>query len=125
MTLQDHLVTVMLSNCTDDDAHRVLSHLGVLAGAPGPTPAPAGGGSHAPAHPTVWTAEVDPEAGPPEAGSDARAAGLDGSVALNAQGSPHGVQALRDVLAQAFTVEDTGSVSGDQERDCQFRLTAR
>ncbi|MFI7012526.1 hypothetical protein [Streptomyces sp. NPDC050145] len=124
MTLQDHLVTVMLSNCTDDDAHRVLSHLGVLSGAPVAAPAGAGG-SHVPAHPTVWTAEVDPEAERPAAGADAGAAGLDGPVALNAQGSPHGVTALRDVLAQAFTVEETGSVSGDQERDCQFRLTAR
>ncbi|MFE0098993.1 hypothetical protein [Streptomyces sp. NPDC059009] len=54
-----------------------------------------------------------------------RTGGLDGPVSLTAQGAPHDVTTVRAALTHAFSVEDTGSVSGDQERESQFRLTPR
>ncbi|MZD07129.1 hypothetical protein GTW43_18830 [Streptomyces sp. SID5785] len=124
MNLNDRLVTVTLSDCTEHDARCVLTQLGVADADRAPVHA-------APARsvrrPTVWTSEIDADSGPtgaPGARSGSFTGPLDGAVEVTAQGSPHHVAMLRTTLARAFTVEDEGSVSGDQECDCLFRLTA-
>ncbi|MEU6848285.1 hypothetical protein ABZ930_41170 [Streptomyces sp. NPDC046716] len=120
MAPDNHLVTVTLSGCGDRDAHTVLSHL--AAEFPDRSPAPdtleAGGAS-----PTVWTAEFDALADGSGTASAARA--IDGPVSVTAQGAPNDVTTLRAALARAFTVDDEGSASGDQELDSRFRLSAR
>lgn len=108
MTHDDQLMTVTLSTCTEEDARGVLAYLG--AGSPTTSDG---------VHPTVWTAEVSADAEP-----DHRPDALKGSVAVTAQGAPHEVEALRAKLGRAYTVEDAGSASGDQELDTQFTLTS-
>ncbi|MEU6390842.1 hypothetical protein [Streptomyces sp. NPDC046939] len=120
-TPNEHPVTVTLSDCSDDDAHRVLTHLATefTDRSPGQeTP----GGEHTRA--TVWTAEFDVTPTGSARAATARADGLDGSVCLTAQGAPHDVTTVRTALAEAYTVRDAGSVSGDQERECQYQLTS-
>ncbi|MEU6847398.1 hypothetical protein ABZ930_36590 [Streptomyces sp. NPDC046716] len=122
MAPDNHLVTVTLSDCGDRDAHTVLSHL--AAEFPDRSPAPdtleAGGAS-----PTVWTAEFDALADGPSTAPKTGPRAIDGSVSVTAQGAPNDVTTLRAALARAFTVDDEGSTSGDQELDSRFRVTAR
>lgn len=71
---------------------------------------------------TVHTARFahDPEHRP---SGPARGAGhLSGAVTLTVQGSPDAVATARDRLTQAFTAQDQGSVSGDQEQEWQLLL---
>ncbi|MGH4033043.1 hypothetical protein ACQB60_29370 [Actinomycetota bacterium Odt1-20B] len=123
-TLNQHPVTVTVSNCTEHDARCVLTHLTEefpdRSPAQGAPDAGAGAGQA-----TVWTAELDAGTTDPNTAGGSRTGGLDGPVSLTAQGAPHDVTTVRAALAHAFTVEDAGSVSGDQERESQFRLTAR
>ncbi|MFJ9037243.1 hypothetical protein ACIRF8_11725 [Streptomyces sp. NPDC102406] len=124
-TSGDHPVTVTLSDCSDDDARRVLAYL--TEGFPDRSPAQDTPGADS-TRVTVWTAELDVAAG---AGSASRPDGargrdgIDGPVSLTAQGAPHDVTTVRAALAEAYGVRDVGSVSGDQERESQFLLTPR
>ncbi|MFJ8825963.1 hypothetical protein ACIREE_29865 [Streptomyces sp. NPDC102467] len=120
----DHPVTVTLSNCSDDDARRVLSHLS--AEFPDQSPSQDTPGADT-AHATVWTAVFDAVADGSDAAptSASGTGGIEGSVSLTAQGAPHDVTTVRKALERAFTVEDVGSASGDQELESQFRLTPR
>ncbi|GAA2297133.1 hypothetical protein OKJ48_27360 [Streptomyces kunmingensis] len=118
----DHPVTVTLSDCTDDDARRVLSFLAAEFSDRSPTQDTPGSDS---TNTTVWTAELDVAGGEGSASSASRADGIGGSVSLTAQGAPHDVATVRKALEAAFAVEDAGSVSGDQEIECQFRLVPR
>ncbi|MFE6891337.1 hypothetical protein [Streptomyces sp. NPDC057694] len=111
-------VTVTLSNCTADDARSVLARLTSRF------PDRSGNGT-APAdetHPTVWTAELDIGAEAPGSVPDTK---IGGPVSVTAQGAPHDVSRVRAALAEDFTVQDAGSVSGDQERESQFVLVPR
>jgi hypothetical protein len=119
MTFNDSLVTVTLSDCSEHDALCVLHQLGAHAPELSTVHAPS---ARAGARTTVWASEVvaDPVPAAPAMGADR----LDGPLTLTAQGSPHNVMTLRSTLARAYRVEDAGSVSGDQECDCLFRLTA-
>ncbi|MFI6655090.1 hypothetical protein ACIBL8_06175 [Streptomyces sp. NPDC050523] len=72
---------------------------------------------------TVHTARFahDPAHGP--SGSEHSVAGhLSGAVTLTVQGAPQAVATARETLAHAFTTQDQGSVSGDQEQECQLLL---
>lgn len=113
-------VVVTVSDCTADDARRVLTYLasGFADRTVTSETTTAASGSH----PTVWTAEHDVGAGAsPAAAGDA----LTGPVSLTAQGAPHDVDSVRAALVEVFSVDDAGSASGDQERESQFRLTSR
>ncbi|WP_394436068.1 hypothetical protein [Streptomyces sp. SGAir0957] len=120
-TAPDHPVTVTLSDCSDDDAHRVLALLATEFTDRSPAQSTPGE-EHTRA--TVWTAELDVTPTGSARAATARAQGLDGAVCVTAQGAPHDVTTVRTALAEAYTVEDAGSVSGDQERECQYRLTS-
>jgi hypothetical protein len=120
-TTNDHPVTVTLSDCADDDARAVLSHLTAVFTDRSPTQDTPG--AHT-THATVWTAELDVADEGSASQSSPPAAGIDGAVCLTAQGAPHDVATVRKALTEAFTVEDAGSVSGDQELESQFRLTS-
>jgi hypothetical protein len=71
---------------------------------------------------TVHTARFahDPERR--SSGPGPAAGRLSGAVTLTVQGSPDAVAAARDRLTQAFTAQDQGSVSGDQEQEWQLLL---
>jgi hypothetical protein len=71
---------------------------------------------------TVHTARFahDP-ADPPPSGL-VPAGHLSGAVTLTVQGSPKAVAAARETLTHAFTAQDQGSVSGDQEQEWQLLL---
>ncbi|MFJ8820810.1 hypothetical protein ACIREE_03405 [Streptomyces sp. NPDC102467] len=117
------LVTVTLSNCTARDARTVLAHL--TARFPDRAPAQDSSGSSG-TPPTVWTAELDVQAGTSASGPGAgNGEALEGPVSGTAQGAPHDVVTVREALARAFGFEDAGSVSGDQEQESQFRLAPR
>ncbi|MEV1024927.1 hypothetical protein [Streptomyces sp. NPDC050264] len=117
----DHPVTVTLSDCSDDDARRVLSHLSAEFPDQSPSQDTPGDDS---THATVWTAVFQAFSDGSDLTSASGTGGIDGSVSLTAQGAPHDVTTVRRALARAFTVEDAGSASGDQELESQFRLTA-
>jgi hypothetical protein len=72
---------------------------------------------------TVHTArfEHDP-AGPPPGTATAATGHLSGAVTLTVQGSPDAVSTAREALVHAFTAQDQGSVSGDQEQEWQLLL---
>ncbi|MFJ9536107.1 hypothetical protein ACIRPX_02430 [Streptomyces sp. NPDC101225] len=72
---------------------------------------------------TVHTARFarDPARG--RSGSGPSVAGrLSGAVTLTVQGSPLAVATARETLRHAFTAQDRGSVSGDQEQEWQLLL---
>lgn len=70
---------------------------------------------------TVHTARFahDPVDPPSEA---VPAGHLSGAVTLTVQGSPVAVAQARETLTHAFTAQDQGSVSGDQEQEWQLLL---
>jgi hypothetical protein len=72
---------------------------------------------------TVHTArfEHDPAEGPPE-GRSSGTGHLSGAVTVTVQGSPAAVAQARERLAHAFTTQDQGAVSGDQEQEWQLLL---
>ncbi|MHC3470002.1 hypothetical protein ACYF6T_14945 [Streptomyces sp. 7R007] len=58
------------------------------------------------------------------ASADGRGGGghLSGAVTVTVQGSPDAVATARERLSHAFTTQDQGSVSGDQEQEWQLLL---
>jgi hypothetical protein len=71
---------------------------------------------------TVHTARFAHDPAHPPSGSVGGAGHLSGAVTLTVQGSPEAVATARDTLTQAFTAQDQGSVSGDQEQEWQLLL---
>jgi autotransporter translocation and assembly factor TamB len=72
---------------------------------------------------TVHTARFAHDSRHGPSGSEQSAAGhLSGAVTLTVQGSPLAVATARETLAHAFTAQDQGSVSGDQEQELQLLL---
>ncbi|MEU8979318.1 hypothetical protein [Streptomyces sp. NPDC048309] len=111
------LVQVVLGTCSADDAETVLRALGSRFEADPDLVSDTR--RDARTHPDTWADGflVSHSAAPlPEAA-------LSGPVTAELQGGPVAVARLRETLASAFAVEDTGSVSGDQEVDLQLRLT--
>ena len=72
---------------------------------------------------TVHTARFahDPAHGstPPAAATTGH---LSGAVTVTVQGAPEAVARARESLTHAFTAQDQGSVSGDQEQEWQLLL---
>lgn len=72
---------------------------------------------------TVHTARFAHDPAHRPSGDGHSAAGhLSGAVTLTVQGSPRAVATARDTLDQAFTLQDQGSASGDQEQEWQLLL---
>ncbi|NEB74449.1 hypothetical protein G3I40_04270 [Streptomyces sp. SID14478] len=115
-TADGGIVTVTLSNCSADDARRVLSHLTARF----PDRSGTGNAPAVDTHATVWTAQLDASADPTDSAPPSE--GVDGQVSVTVQGAPHDVSAVRATLAQDFSLQDSGSASGDQERESQFEL---
>ncbi|NBE53992.1 hypothetical protein [Streptomyces boluensis] len=119
-------VTVTLSDCRADDAHAVVDLLTGLfpyeeTGGAHPVP-----GADPPHSPTVWAATLDVSTSPNEPPRTAPLeAPLEAPVEVTLQGAPHDVVAVHAALAEAFTLDDEGMVSGDQEQEVQLRLTSR
>ncbi|MFF6999913.1 hypothetical protein ACFY93_33975 [Streptomyces sp. NPDC008313] len=80
--------------------------------------------------PTVWTstfdlpapAEAAESAGGTGEGAQASPARLSGPVTAEVQGTHLAVRRLREVLEEAFTVQEAGTDAGDQEIQVQLRL---
>ncbi|MET7476090.1 hypothetical protein ABZT17_17205 [Streptomyces sp. NPDC005648] len=72
---------------------------------------------------TVHTARFahDPAATPPSAAPTAGGR-LSGAVTVTVQGAPEAVAKAHDALTHAFTAQDQGAVSGDQEQERQLLL---
>ena len=72
---------------------------------------------------TVHTARFghDPAATPPPA-TPAGTGHLSGAVTVTVQGAPEAVAQAHEVLTHAFTAQDQGTVSGDQEQERQLLL---
>jgi len=72
---------------------------------------------------TVHTARFghDPAGAPPSA-APVGTGHLSGAVTVTVQGAPEAVAKAHDALNQAFTAQDQGTVSGDQEQERQLLL---
>ncbi|MFI7401191.1 hypothetical protein ACIBW9_11980 [Streptomyces sp. NPDC049541] len=107
-------LTVTVSGGTAADARAVVRVLEPAFGMP-KEELPADDGV------TVHTArfEHDPAGRPSESGPGGH---LSGAVTLTVQGSPTAVAQARETLTHAFTAQDQGSVSGDQEEEWQLLL---
>lgn len=112
----DQEVSVVVSDCPEDDARTVFDVLRAAF----TTDRSAADIPHEAAskRPTAWTATVDV--------SETRT--VSGSVTLGApvtaevQGGYQAVDRLRQGLADAFAVQVVGTVSGDQEEEVRLRL---
>ncbi|MDI3404235.1 hypothetical protein [Streptomyces cavernicola] len=115
-------VTVTLSDCSADEAHAVLDYLSSLF--PYEECGPVRADTH-PHTPTVWSATLDttrPAAPPAEPRPPV---GVQGPVEVTLQGTPQDVAAVHTALEEAFSFHDEGTVSGDQEREVQLRISSR
>ncbi|GAA2479800.1 hypothetical protein GCM10010406_15010 [Streptomyces thermolineatus] len=114
-------VGVHLVGCTQQDADAVFDTLEAAF------PLPLDPHTHGtpvarpdPERPTVWSMSFDVRfpgraATPPER--------LDCPVVVDLFGSKPPVDRVREALAQVFSVEDLGSVPGDQEMEARLRLS--
>ncbi|WP_433546571.1 hypothetical protein ACQPZG_16830 [Streptomyces sp. CA-294286] len=116
-------VTVTVTDCPAQDARTVLE---VLAkGFPSSDRGPGDMPQDTPgAGPTVWTSVFDV---PDDAHTDGAAgpSSLSGPVTVTLQGTPEGVELVRDALNAGFSLVDEGEASGDQEREVRLRLAGR
>ncbi|MFI9306846.1 hypothetical protein [Streptomyces triculaminicus] len=118
----DH-VSVHLTGCADDDAGVVF---GVLeeafpegTGPPSAESRPARPGAAAP---TVWCLVVDARTRrPPRAAGQA----LGGAVTVDLFGAADPVRQVKEELAEAFAIEDQGTIPGEHELEARLRLTSR
>ncbi|MFR0354794.1 hypothetical protein [Streptomyces sediminimaris] len=109
-------LTVTFSGGTVDDARAVVRVLQPAFGLPRED-LPAGDDV------TVHTARFAHDPAHRTPGSGQSGVGhLSGAVTLTVQGSPRAVATARDALGQAFTLQDQGSASGDQEQEWQLLL---
>lgn len=112
-------VSVAISGCAKDDARTVFDVLRAAFAtdrALADVPQDLAG-----KRPTVWTMAVDV--------SEARVVSgpvvLGKPVKVDVQGGYWAVEELRKHLADAFTVQVVGTVSGDQEEEVRLRLESR
>ncbi|KOG42264.1 hypothetical protein [Streptomyces decoyicus] len=112
-------VQVQLTGCPPEDAHTVFTALDTLFVSDrtkDDAPRELEGAGAA-----VWAATVDVSDGAAEAAP----CRLTGSVSVTVQGSYWAADRLRAGLGSAFTVQEVGSTSGDQEQEIQLRLDNR
>ncbi|MDI3422013.1 hypothetical protein [Streptomyces luteolus] len=115
-------VTVTLSDCKADEAHAVLDYLSSLF--PYEESGPVTPDKH-PHTPTVWSATLDVTTPATASSVPRRPVGVRGPVEVTLQGTPLDVQAVHRALEDAFEFHDEGTVSGDQEREVQLRISSR
>ncbi|MFM9370094.1 hypothetical protein [Streptomyces sp. Da 82-17] len=115
-------VTVTLSDCKEDEAHAVLDYLSSLF--PYEDCGPVAPDTHQ-HHPTVWSATLDVTTPPSPASVPRRPVGVHGPVEVTLQGTPLDVASVHTALEDAFEFHDEGTVSGDQEREVQLRISSR
>ncbi|MFD7260452.1 hypothetical protein [Streptomyces sp. NPDC059874] len=108
-------VVVAVGDCSPEDARTVLDLLehSFPAEAVEGSPTEGGGGA------TVWSATLD-AAKPAERRETA--VRLKDTVSVTLQGGPRAVERVHAALAGHFAIEDTGTVSGDQEKEIGLRL---
>lgn len=111
-------VVVAVGDCSAEDARAVLD----LLERSFPAEAGAGGATKGGQAATVWSATLD-AAQPAEPGErQAAPVRLKDAVSVTLQGGPRAVERVHAALAGYFTVEDTGTVSGDQEKEIGLRI---
>ncbi|MFD9722981.1 hypothetical protein [Streptomyces sp. NPDC059072] len=108
-------VVVAVGDCAPEDARTVLDLLEHSFPAEAVASGPAKGTGAA----TVWSATLD--AAKPAERREAPVR-LKGTVSVTLQGGPRAVERVHAALAGQFAVEDTGTVSGDQEKEIGLRL---
>ncbi|MCX4524160.1 MULTISPECIES: hypothetical protein [unclassified Streptomyces] len=111
-------VVVAVGDCSPEDAHAVLDLLERSFSPESGVSGAAQGGQAA----TVWSATFDaarPAEPPERQPSPVR---LKDAVSVTLQGGPRAVERVRAALAGHFTVEGTGTVSGDQEKEIGLRV---
>ncbi|MEU8842071.1 hypothetical protein AB0D97_23500 [Streptomyces roseus] len=111
-------VVVAVGDCSEEDARAVLDLLERSFPAESGAGGAAGGGGAA----TVWSAVLDAAEPAEPAERQAAPVRLNGAVTVTLQGGPRAVERVQAALAARFTVEEMGSVSGDQEREIELRI---
>ncbi|AVH54917.1 MULTISPECIES: hypothetical protein [Streptomyces] len=111
-------VQVVLSDCSAEDAGRLFAVLcGQFSSDRCAEDEPHERAEH---RPTVWSGTFDTATAPKSTAKPT--ARLSGPVSLEAQGTPGAVQRLRDVLDEAFTVQERTEEAGDQEVQVRLRV---
>ncbi|KMO95310.1 hypothetical protein [Streptomyces roseus] len=113
-------VVVTVADCSEEDARAVLDLLERSFPAESGAGGAAGGGGGGAA--TVWSAVLDAAEPADPAGRQETPVRLNGAVTVTLQGGPRAVERVQAVLTARFTVEEMGSVSGDQEREIELRI---
>ncbi|MFI6936264.1 hypothetical protein [Streptomyces sp. NPDC050287] len=108
-------LTVTLSGGSAADALTVVRTLEPVFGAPDELPSD----EHATVHTATFGGDT-PELPPrlPQSG----VGHLSAPVTATVQGTPEAVEKASDTLVRAFSADDQGSASGDQERERQLLL---
>ncbi len=112
MTTPGTELTVTLSGGSADDAQKVVRALEPAFGAPDELPTD----TNATVHTATFAAGG--------AGTSQGSVGhLSAPVTVTVQGTPEAVEKASDTLVRAFSAQDQGISSGDQERERQLLLT--
>ncbi|WP_438309900.1 hypothetical protein ACSHWO_02770 [Streptomyces sp. HUAS TT3] len=111
-------VTVVVSDCAEEDARAVFATLDAAFTTERTTRPRSGTGA------TVWTSAYD-VATPGERSPTEPAAPLAHQVSVEAQGGYRAVDQLVAVLDSAYVIDTVGTAAGDQEKDIHLRLHGR
>ncbi|MEW2413152.1 hypothetical protein AB0953_05450 [Streptomyces sp. NPDC046866] len=114
-------VTVVVSDCAEEDARTVFAALGEAFTAE-KSALPRSGGAAAGAA-TVWTSVYD--VADPRGRAGQTPARLAHPVTLEAQGGYRAVDRVLAELDSAFVIDAVGTAAGDQEKDVHVRLHGR
>jgi hypothetical protein len=109
-------LTVTLSGGSADDALKVVRTLEPVFGTPDELPSD----EHATVHTATFTGADDAESSSGLPQSDVGR--LSAPVTVTVQGTPEAVEKAGDTLSRAFSAQDQGASSGDQERERQLVL---
>jgi hypothetical protein len=113
--MSDTELTVTLSGASADDALKVVRTLEPVFGSPDQLPSDE--------HATVYTATFAADAAEEPSRLPQGGVGhLSTSVTATVQGTPEAVEKASDTLSRAFSADDQGIASGDQERERQLLL---
>ncbi|WP_328923388.1 hypothetical protein OG429_01140 [Streptomyces sp. NBC_00190] len=123
------MVVVAVADCSLEDARTVLDLLEEFFPAEAEAEAGAAGAVGASGRTgegvqvaTVWTATLDAARSAEPAEWRTTPVRLKDTVSVTLQGGPRAVERMHAALAGHFTVEDTGTVSGDQEKEIGLRI---
>ncbi|GGX63594.1 hypothetical protein [Streptomyces fructofermentans] len=113
------MVTVSLTATSPEDVTTVFDVLRTAF--PTDRPARSVAQDQSGGRPSVWTAEFEPTEDRITTGPTA----LEGAVSATLQGGYVAVDRLRAALDGAFTVNEAGTASGDQEKEVDLRLLTK